>query len=517
MKIKPIWSGALLSADMSMTEIRHGVADIGLITPIYTRGGTHLLRTQTGFYSGADSIETQLALYRCMATVEPQFARELEGLKLLALQGGVLPGILTRSTRVEKLEDLRGLRIRAPTELLPVLRNLGADPVDLPMGEVYSALAKGVIDGVVAPPETLQSLHFGEVAEYFFDVRIPRGAYPSRAMDMEVWQSLSAAEKAILEESIAVWEDALADENRAAAAAGEKIAADTITITPATADDQRRFDDLYLREGEANARALSRVGYRRNDSLSRRPPEPGGARHSEMRRYDVTQQPLAGITVADFSHVMAGPFASHILRLMGATVIKIESPRGDQFRNYGSNREFDGMSPAFIAANVGKKSIALDLKDDKDHETAQRIVAQSDVLLENFRPGVIDRLGLGYDAVRKLREDIVFCSVSGYGQDGPQRDWPAIDNIVQATSGMMMLSGAEGDPPVRIGFPIVDTLTGQTAAVAILGALLPAGADGEGGLHRCLDARCQPFLHDLGAHALSRYRIRFAPPRQHRL
>ncbi len=194
----------------------------------------------------------------------------------------------------------------------------------------------------------------------------------------------------------------------------------------------------------------------------------------------MTQQPLAGIRIADFSHVMAGPFASHILRLMGAEVIKIEAPRGDQFRNYGSNRDYDGMSPAFIAANVGKKSIALDLKDAKDHEIARRIVAKSDVLLENFRPGVISRLGFGYDAMRELRPDIVFCSVSGYGQDGPYRDWPAIDNIVQATSGMMMLSGAEGDPPVRVGFPIVDTLTGQTAAVAILGALMQRERTGEG-------------------------------------
>ena len=191
-------------------------------------------------------------------------------------------------------------------------------------------------------------------------------------------------------------------------------------------------------------------------------------------------QPLAGIVVADFSHVMAGPFASHLLRLLGAEVIKIESRSGDQFRNYGSNRDFDGMSPAFIAANVGKKSIALDLKDPADHEVARRIMARSDVVLENFRPGVVDRLGLGYAAAKELRADIVFCSVSGYGQDGAQRDWPAIDNIVQATSGMMMLSGAEGDPPVRVGFPMVDTLTGQTAAVAILAALVQRAATGKG-------------------------------------
>ncbi|MCW2363855.1 MULTISPECIES: CaiB/BaiF CoA transferase family protein [Sphingobium] len=183
-------------------------------------------------------------------------------------------------------------------------------------------------------------------------------------------------------------------------------------------------------------------------------------------------QPLAGIRIADFSHVMAGPYASHLLRLMGADVIKIESPKGDNFRSYGSDPRFEGLSPAFIAANAGKKSIMLDLKDPADLDIAHAIVARCDVMLENFRPGVITRLGLGYEAARELRPDIIFCSVSGYGQDSPQRDWPAIDNIVQATSGMMMLSGEEGDPPVRVGFPIVDTLTGQTAALAILSALV---------------------------------------------
>lgn len=192
-------------------------------------------------------------------------------------------------------------------------------------------------------------------------------------------------------------------------------------------------------------------------------------------------QPLAGIRVADFSHVMAGPYASHLLRLMGAEVIKIEPKGGDNFRNYGADRRYDGMAPAFIAANAGKKSIALDLKDPKDFAIARGIVERSDVLLENFRPGVIARLGFGYETVRQWREDIVFCSVSGYGQQGPQRDWPAIDNIVQATSGMMMLSGDDGAPPMRVGFPIVDTLTGQTAALAIVSALLRRANGGGGG------------------------------------
>ncbi len=183
-------------------------------------------------------------------------------------------------------------------------------------------------------------------------------------------------------------------------------------------------------------------------------------------------QPLAGIRIADFSHVMAGPYATHLLCLLGAEVIKIEAPgRGDAFRNYGNDRAYDGMSPAFIAVNAGKKSIALDLKHAESLEAVKRLISHSDVVVENFRPGVMARLGLGYDDLRVLRPDLVYCSVSGYGQSGPLRDWPAIDNIVQATSGMMMLGGNPGDPPMRVGFPVVDTLTGQTAAFAILAAL----------------------------------------------
>lgn len=192
-------------------------------------------------------------------------------------------------------------------------------------------------------------------------------------------------------------------------------------------------------------------------------------------------QPLAGIRVADFSHVMAGPYASHLLRLLGAEVIKIEPPAtGDAMRNYGADRRFDGMAPAFIGVNAGKKSIALDLKNPQQLEVAKRIIAESDVLLENFRPGVITRLGLGYDSVRRQNSDIIYCSVSGYGQSGPLRDWPAIDNIVQATCGMMSLGGEADDPPVRVGFPVVDTLTGQTAAFAILAALLRRERSGGG-------------------------------------
>lgn len=193
------------------------------------------------------------------------------------------------------------------------------------------------------------------------------------------------------------------------------------------------------------------------------------------------KQVLEGIRIADFSHVMAGPYATHLLRLLGAEVIKIEAPgRGDAMRYYGADRRYDGMAPAFIGVNAGKKSIVLDLKNPDDLAQARALVGRCDVLVENFRPGVMKRLGLDYDAVRQLNSRIVYCSVSGYGQSGPRRDWPAIDNIVQATSGMMSLGGDPDGPPMRVGFPVVDTLTGQTAAFAILSALLRRERSGEG-------------------------------------
>ncbi len=192
-------------------------------------------------------------------------------------------------------------------------------------------------------------------------------------------------------------------------------------------------------------------------------------------------RPLEGIRVADFSHVMAGPYASHLLCFLGAEVIKVEAPgTGDAMRNYGPDRRYDGMSPSFIAVNAGKKSIALDLKNPQHLDAAKRLIAKSDVVLENFRPGVMNRLGLGYEQARELKKDIIYCSVSGYGQDTPLRDWPAIDNIVQATAGIMSLSGSPDDPPIRVGFPMVDTLTGQTAALSVMAALMRRERSGGG-------------------------------------
>lgn len=261
LKIKPLWSGALLSSDMSMEELRHGVADIGLITPIYVRGGTHLIRIQSGFYQGADSVESQVALYRCIAEANPQVARELTGLKVLAVQGGTLPGLVTTKRPVRRLADIKGLRIRAPTELLSVLDSLGADPVNMPMGEVYSAMAKGVIDGVIAPEDTFKSLHFAEISKHFYQIAVPRGAYPARAMSAGRWNALALQDRAVLEEGVAIWEAALARQVRAAVDKGKaEAAAYKVAFHPATAADQQRFDAIYLRDSQANARGLEAFG-----------------------------------------------------------------------------------------------------------------------------------------------------------------------------------------------------------------------------------------------------------------
>lgn len=253
------WSGALISSEHSMLELRHGVADIGLITPIYVKGGVHLIRLQSGFYSGANSVEQQVDLYHCLAANHEQFARELEGLKVLAVQGGSLPGVVTVDRPIHSLDDLAGLRLRAPTELLNVLRELGVDAVTMPMGDVYSAMAKGVLDGVVAPLDTFRSLHFAEVANHYAELVVPRGAYPARAMSQERWETLDPAQQQVLQEGIAVWEAALARITREATEDGRQLAEESgVQFTAIAAQEQARFDALYLQEAERNAAALER-------------------------------------------------------------------------------------------------------------------------------------------------------------------------------------------------------------------------------------------------------------------
>ena len=188
-------------------------------------------------------------------------------------------------------------------------------------------------------------------------------------------------------------------------------------------------------------------------------------------------QPLAGIRIADFSHVIAGPLATHFLRLLGAEVIKVEPPSGDVLRNYTQRKELRGMAEPFISTNAGKKSVVLDLKTKFGQTAARKLVESSDVLVENFRPGVIDRLGLGHETFKQSHPSLIFCSISGYGQGGPMRNYPAIDQIIQSVSGLMSLSGDTDSGPLRVGFPIVDTYSALLAAFAIQSALMQRERD----------------------------------------
>ncbi|MGH7107116.1 MAG: TRAP transporter substrate-binding protein DctP, partial [Acetobacteraceae bacterium] len=213
------------------------------------------------FYAGAATFDQQVALYHCLTRKFPTFHQELHGLHILAVQGGSLPGVLTRTHPVHTLADLQGLRIRAPVELIGVLHELGADPVDMPMEQVYSGLAKGILDGVVAPPDTLRSLRFAEVAHYYWELEIPRGAYPARAIGERRWQSLSAGDRALLTASENVWEAAMAQQIKAAVRAGTRFGRqEGVHFSPAAPDQQARFDALYNREAERSAARLGAYG-----------------------------------------------------------------------------------------------------------------------------------------------------------------------------------------------------------------------------------------------------------------
>jgi CoA:oxalate CoA-transferase len=185
--------------------------------------------------------------------------------------------------------------------------------------------------------------------------------------------------------------------------------------------------------------------------------------------------PLAGIRVLDLTNVLAGPFCCHQLAHLGAEVLKVETPAGgDLARQLGADAELNGrgMGVSFLAQNAGKRSITVDLKHPRGREVFHRLVAGAQVLVENFRPGVMDRLGLGHEALRAHNPTLVYCAISGFGQDGPLRDAPAYDQIVQGMSGMMSITGAPDTAPYRVGYPVADTLGGLTAAMAVCAALV---------------------------------------------
>ncbi len=180
---------------------------------------------------------------------------------------------------------------------------------------------------------------------------------------------------------------------------------------------------------------------------------------------------LNGTLVADFSRVLAGPVCTQLLADLGARVIKIEHPDGDDMR-HASQASIGGLTAAFLALNRGKQSLVLDLASPAGHEVAIDLVSRADVLVENFTPGVMKRLGLDYDAVAKINPRLVYCSVSAYGQTGAAARRSGYDPVIQAESGLMSLNGFADGPPVRVGPPVVDVSTGMMACNAVLAGLL---------------------------------------------
>ena len=212
-------------------------------------------------------------------------------------------------------------------------------------------------------------------------------------------------------------------------------------------------------------------------------------------------KPLAGLKVLDITHMLAGPYCTWLLGLLGAEVIKVERPgEGDFARAIAPFH--GGESLYFMSVNRNKRSIAVNLKTEEGKQILRDLIARSDILVENNRAGVMDRLGLGYDDAKALNPGLVYASISGYGQTGPYRHKPAFDVIAQAISGMMSITGQEGGPPTRVGVSIGDIASGLFATVAILAAIEGRHGSGEGAFIDVSMMDCQMALME---NAISRY------------
>ncbi|WP_079032523.1 CaiB/BaiF CoA transferase family protein [Streptomyces specialis] len=210
--------------------------------------------------------------------------------------------------------------------------------------------------------------------------------------------------------------------------------------------------------------------------------------------------PLAGVRVLDFTAAMAGPACCMMLADFGADVIKIEPPAGEGGRVWGTGRFGpDGdLSGLFVAFNRNKRGVALDLKSAAGRAAVDRLIESADVIVENFKPGVADRLGIGYERARELRPDIVHCSISGFGQNGPLRERPGLDNLLQAYAGHLSVTGEPGRPSARIGPSAIDLLTGSNAAFGIMVALWERRVSGQG---QSIDTS----LYDTSLHLMSHF------------
>ncbi|WP_274626743.1 CaiB/BaiF CoA transferase family protein [Arvimicrobium flavum] len=219
---------------------------------------------------------------------------------------------------------------------------------------------------------------------------------------------------------------------------------------------------------------------------------------------------LSGVRVLDFSRVLAGPFCTALMADMGADIIKVEPPTGDDQRSMGAFR--DGVSVSFELINRNKRSLKLDLKSDEGRDIARRLAAQCDAVVENFRPGVAAKLGIDYESLRQLRPDLIYCSISGFGQSGPLAGSPSYDVVAQALSGLMSITGSPEGEPMLVGDSVGDTVSGLFAAWSISSALYRRQSTGEGAR---LDVAMFDSLFTLLPTALAQWQVtRVAPGRE---
>jgi crotonobetainyl-CoA:carnitine CoA-transferase CaiB-like acyl-CoA transferase len=193
--------------------------------------------------------------------------------------------------------------------------------------------------------------------------------------------------------------------------------------------------------------------------------------------------PLTGIRVLDLTNVLAGPYCSYQLMLLGADVVKVEVPgQGDLARRLGPDPTLNraDLGASFLAQNAGKKSVELNLKQDHDQAVFTELLGTADVLVENFRAGVLARMGFDWPRLHQLNPALIYCAITGFGQTGPMSQAPAYDQIIQGLSGMMSITGTPDTAPLRVGFPICDTLGGLTAALAIAAAIAGRHRHGQG-------------------------------------
>ena len=195
----------------------------------------------------------------------------------------------------------------------------------------------------------------------------------------------------------------------------------------------------------------------------------------------MAQKPLDGHRIVDLTHVLAGPYCTYQLGLLGAEVIKVESPKGDMVRGWGGSEAQValGLGFGFTAQNAGKRSVCVDVKTDAGAAVIAALAEQADIFVENYRPGTLERRGLGYEALRERNPRIIYVSISAFGQNGPHGHRPGFDDVVQATSGYMSIN-ERGDGPIRTGGPVLDYATGMHAASAVLASVLLRNATGEG-------------------------------------